>query len=55
MNIIRTPFPWAALAVIAAALVFADRWPHVAVLLTAATALVCGMGIQRALQPEARK
>lgn len=55
MNIIRTPFPWLIIAVVAAALIFADRWPHVAVLLTAATALVCGMGIQRALQQEARK
>lgn len=46
-TIIRTPWPWIIIAVVAASLVFADRWPHVAVVLVAATCLVAGMGIQR--------
>lgn len=46
-TIIRTPWPWIILAVVAASLVSADRWPHVAVVLVAVACVISGMGIQR--------
>ncbi|MDZ5077852.1 hypothetical protein [Nesterenkonia sp. HG001] len=46
-SIIRTPWPWAALAVLAGTLVAAGQWPHLAVIIAAAGCFISGMGIQR--------
>lgn len=53
-DLIRSPFPWLLLTAVASSLAFVDRWPHLAVLLTALTAVVCGAGIHRAQQQPAR-
>ncbi|GGE65495.1 hypothetical protein [Nesterenkonia cremea] len=53
-DLFRSPFPWLLLTAVASSLAFADRWPYVAVLLTALTAAVCGAGIHRSQQKPAR-